>query len=124
VTGVELQEQATALHTESDQHRNHRLELSEEISQGLGLNWKLGSGLRRVSRVSPITYGAGAPGSIDCAYGLFQTEPDTPITLNDEVTKMLEKLVTITRCSNATERNSSDFVGIPGRLRALAGRIR
>ena len=29
-----LQEQLTTLHTELDQHRNHRLELSEEISQG------------------------------------------------------------------------------------------
>jgi chromosome segregation ATPase len=29
-----LQEQLTALHTELDQHRSHRLELSEEISQG------------------------------------------------------------------------------------------
>ena len=28
-----LQEQLTTLHTELDQHRNHRLELSEEISQ-------------------------------------------------------------------------------------------
>lgn len=29
-----LREQLTTLHTELDQHRNHRLELSEEISQG------------------------------------------------------------------------------------------
>jgi len=29
-----LQEQLTTLHTDLDQHRNHRLELSEEISQG------------------------------------------------------------------------------------------
>jgi len=29
-----LQEQLTTSHTELDQHRNHRLELSEEISQG------------------------------------------------------------------------------------------
>ena len=29
-----LQEQLTTLHTELDQRRNHRLELSEEISQG------------------------------------------------------------------------------------------
>ena len=29
-----LQEQLTTLHTELDQYRNHRLELSEEISQG------------------------------------------------------------------------------------------
>ena len=29
-----LQEQLTMLHTELDQQRNHRLELSEEISQG------------------------------------------------------------------------------------------
>lgn len=29
-----LQDKLTTLHTELDQHRNHRLELSEEISQG------------------------------------------------------------------------------------------
>ena len=29
-----LQEQLTLSHAELDQHRNHRLELSEEISQG------------------------------------------------------------------------------------------
>lgn len=32
-----LQEQVTTLHTELDQKRNHRLELSEEISQGARL---------------------------------------------------------------------------------------
>lgn len=32
-----LQEQLTTLHTELDQRRNHRLELSEEISQGAKL---------------------------------------------------------------------------------------
>ena len=32
-----LQEQLTTLHKELDQHRNHRLEISEEISQGARL---------------------------------------------------------------------------------------
>lgn len=62
-----LQEQLTTLHTELDRERNHRLELSEEISQGAKL--QLETWLRS------------------------QAEPDTPITPTGEVTKILETLV-------------------------------
>lgn len=92
-----LQEQLTTLHTELDQHRNHRLELSEEISQGARL--QLEAWLQsKVSFAcfSPVRSAFHAS-TINRTYDLKQAEPNTPITPitpTDEVTKILETLVT------------------------------
>ena len=67
-----LQEQRTALHTELDQHRNHRLELSEEISQGARsqLEAWLQSKASFICFLSLFAVQLRA-NLINCTYGLF-----------------------------------------------------
>ena len=81
-----LRDQLTTLHTELDQQRNHRLELSEEVSQGA--RSQLEAWLQSKASFAHLQCKC-----INCADGIIQAEPDTPITPNDDVTKMLETLV-------------------------------